>query len=404
MDKIPNFLMSVDDELENVYETSYVANPATEHHVLYFNNEDTTINQTFKAMDGDYERMTSGVWMMPDTKYIRKTEDGELYTVEFSAESLENALKKHLKNNLSNLVKVEHSGSYLEGFVSMEHWIIRDENTTSPVFGLSLTDLGYTPADIPVGTVMKTTYVQDEDFWNEMIITGKVSAYSIGGLFNLQAFSKHIDLEQNKTKEDMTKIAELFLYLGVPQSFGTVLLNDENKTTLTFAADTITNGADVVVDGEFQLFNGMSIVIKEGKLVDFGFNEVAEVAEVVEVAEETIIGEVVEETIIEEVTEEVITETVESVITEEITAVDNSELMAANAQITALTEELGLLKAKMTQKEEENANLIKEVVKKPIKTTSSQDILKKVSAQNTNNTNNGAPQKTLTMGGRTINL
>jgi hypothetical protein len=32
------------------------------------------------------------------------------------------------------------------------------------VLGLSLEDMGYNPQDIPVGTVMKSTYIQDEQF------------------------------------------------------------------------------------------------------------------------------------------------------------------------------------------------------------------------------------------------
>lgn len=187
---IPNFILSVsEDGPEAVYETSYVSDPATGVSFLKFNKDQTTNMEFKKLKNENYQRMTSGVWMMPDTKYLRVDKQGNYYTVQFTQETLFKALMKYLKEGYADAVKVEHDGQYLEGFVSIEHWVIQDENTKSPVFGLSLTDLGYNPAMIPVGTVMKTTYVSDEAFWNEQVLTGNVTGYSIGGLFNLDELS-----------------------------------------------------------------------------------------------------------------------------------------------------------------------------------------------------------------------
>jgi hypothetical protein len=154
--------------------------------------------------------------MLPNTKYIRQTEEGELYTVEFTPETLKAALLKYLKSGYANLVKSEHSGEYLDGFVAMEHWIIEDENTLSPIFKLSLSDLGYKPSDIPAGTVMKTTFVADEQFWNEKVLTGMVKGYSIGGLFNLvpldskqQSFKKEGFPEVTKEIAQDKKVEEI---------------------------------------------------------------------------------------------------------------------------------------------------------------------------------------------------
>ena len=193
---IPNFILSVsEDGPEAVYETSYVSDPATGVSFLKFNKDQTT-NMEFKKLKNEtYQRMTSGVWMMPDTKYLRVDKDGNYYTVQFTQETLFKALMKYLKEGYADAVKVEHNGQYLEGFVSIEHWIIQDENTLSPVFGLSLTDLGYDPSEIPVGTVMKTTYVADESFWNEQVLSGNVTGYSIGGLFNLDELSFNAEVK-----------------------------------------------------------------------------------------------------------------------------------------------------------------------------------------------------------------
>ena len=200
---IPNYILSVsEDGPEAVYETSYVNDPATGASFLKF-NKDQSAMQFARIKNESYQRMTSGVWMMPDTKYLRSDEQGNWYSVQFTAESLFNALMKYLKQGFADAVKVEHQGKYLDGFVSIEHWIIRDKETRSPVFGLSLEDLGYNPDEIPVGTVMKTTYVADESFWNEQVLSGNVTGYSIGGLFNLDEMNFN---NEAKMAQDVTDI------------------------------------------------------------------------------------------------------------------------------------------------------------------------------------------------------
>lgn len=200
---IPNYILSVsEDGPEAVYETSYVNDPATGASFLKF-NKDQSAMQFARIKNETYQRMTSGVWMMPDTKYLRSDEQGNWYSVQFTAESLFNALMKYLKQGFADAVKVEHQGKYLDGFVSIEHWVIRDKETRSPVFGLSLEDLGYNPDEIPVGTVMKTTYVADESFWNEQVLSGNVTGYSIGGLFNLDEMNFS---NETKMAQDMTDV------------------------------------------------------------------------------------------------------------------------------------------------------------------------------------------------------
>lgn len=197
--EVKHFLMDTEEEDSNIYETSFVESPATGFDFLKFSNneikEHVKTLEFKKVEDKEYKRMVSGVWFMPDTKYVRYSKEEGIYTVEFKRESLKNALIKYLKSDYANLVKVEHQGSYLEGFVSMEHWIYEDENTKSPIFGLTLADLGYDKSQVKAGTVFKTVYVQDEQFWNDEILTGKVKGFSIGGLFSLEE-EKQVGIQQ----------------------------------------------------------------------------------------------------------------------------------------------------------------------------------------------------------------
>jgi len=184
--EVKNFLIDTQSEDENIYETSFVSDPATGFGFLKFNKEEVKTLEFKQVQAEGYQRMVSGVWFMPDTKYIRYDKENGIYTAEFKREALKEALLKYLKSDYANLIKVEHQGDYLEGFVSMEHWIYENEDSKSPIFGLTISDLGYNPEEIKVGTVFKTVYVKDEQFWNEQILSGKVKGFSIGGLFGIE--------------------------------------------------------------------------------------------------------------------------------------------------------------------------------------------------------------------------
>lgn len=207
-DYVPNYLIDTEAEGSNIYETSFVSNPATGKSFLKFNKSEVKTLE-FKAVDG-YQRMVSGVWFMPDTKYIRYDEQGRKYTIEIDKFVLRDALLKYLKADYANFIKVEHQGEYMDGFISIEHWIYQGENTVSPVFGLSIYDLGYNPEDIAIGTVLKTIYVADENFWNTQILTGIVKGFSIGGLFSLQPenFSNKTYFEDETATETVVEHIE----------------------------------------------------------------------------------------------------------------------------------------------------------------------------------------------------
>lgn len=398
INNLPNYLMNTEDDDTFIDETSYVSDPATEKSFLYFNEEGEKIEQGFKVVK-DMERMTSGVWMMPDTRYLRISPTGEYYTVQFTKETLYDSLIKYLKSNNANRVKLEHEGKDIKGFVAVEHWIITDKDTKSPIYGLTLSDLGYNPDEIPVGTVMKTTYVEDEKFWNEEILTGNVKGYSIGGIFNMERFSK-----QNIT----SKVAELAKSLGVvSDSSLSVLLSDE--AILTFDESIKLNG-EVITDGEFNTIHGVSIVITEGKLVDFGikqeFNEATPVPAVEPTTstspEATQVTEVVSEEAQPEVIQEASQESGQEEGQEEVKQESTPELNPSDAIIADLQNQLSLLQTKLAESEEKNVLLTKRLEKSPISTTNTKTTNKVTTQQGSNNGQESG--KTIRVGGRTVSI
>ena len=270
---LPNFQLSVGDveDDENVYATSLVNDPATRMKVQVFSNKEREKEKELKDIQlkfaqmpstNEYQRIISGVWMIPDTKYYRNVEGFE-FTVSFTKAELKKALLNYLKNDYSNYFDYEHNGQLIDNLISIEHWIIESKDTRSPIMGYSLADLGYLSEEVKVGTVMKTVYVKDEQFFNELILTNKVTGFSIDGFFNLKEIDTMIT-EQFSNKN-------MFQALGLDQISGTVITNDGN---LSFNKNGITLNDVKVTEGEYKTQLGFNIVIKKGAVVDFGFEEV----------------------------------------------------------------------------------------------------------------------------------
>lgn len=266
MAQLPHYILNIDNLGElGIEETSFVEYPATGLSFLAF--EDEKVEHKFAKLNEKYDRMVSGVLMIPDTKYLRATKEGEFYTVEFKAETLKNAMINYLKQNKQNNVKVEHKGANLQGFSAVEHWIIEDANTKSPILGLSLEDLGYEPTTIPTGTIMKTTYIEDESFFNDMILSGKVQGYSIGGMFEMEQVETEVQ-EFRKTT-DLPTISDVLRAIGISAKEVTVI--DKNGAELTFGE--VVKDGDKVAEGTFEFSDNLVVVIKEGVIVDYGFQE-----------------------------------------------------------------------------------------------------------------------------------
>ena len=245
--EIPNYKMTVDeDDVENIFETSFVNAPATDRFFALFNK------QTKVQLKQDQsQRIVSGVWMMPDTKYYRN-DGGYEYTVEIEREDLFKAYLKYLKNKKYETVKFEHQGQESTDFPVLEHWVLTDYAQKSPTFGFSLEDLGHTNEEIPLGTIFKTVYVPSEEFWNDYILTGKYNGFSIGGVFDLK-----------KTPEMSVLTTQMFSSLGLKQNSFTTEING---LSVEFKNDICQTP---IMDGAYDLSFGFTIEVSKGAIVKF---------------------------------------------------------------------------------------------------------------------------------------
>lgn len=300
MRKLPHYTMHVsedEEDAENIIRTSFVHSPASGQAFMVF-NEDEPTKMEFKSMPAreGYERIVSGVLFPADSPIYRNHEGMEFY-VSMSAEELKKAAINYMKNGRGSKFDTEHDQNEMDGFETIELWIYEDEGTVSPLLQYSMKDIGYTDAEsLPrKGTIMMSVYVKDEKFFEEKILTGEVKGFSIDGYFGIDTFKEQFN-------KDVMKVKEMFAELGLNQHTGELITSEG---PLAFSTNGVTLNDKEIVDGTYSTSSKFSVIIKEGKVVDFGFEEAA--APVVEPTPEPVaepVAEVVAEQPVEAKVEE----------------------------------------------------------------------------------------------------
>lgn len=263
-----------EDDEEAIYRTSLVENPATRKLFAIFSEQENK-NLDFKviapsaenaqvvAKNGKFERLVSGVWFMPDTDYLRF--DGTQYfTTSMSREELKKAVKNFMKAGNSNQFDIHHDGRPVQGIRTVEVWVLEDYSQPSPIYGNKIEDLGYKKEDIPLGTVFMSVFISNEKFFKDKILSKEVKGFSIEGLFTLT----------KKKNESMTGFNELFAALGFDAETKTVTLADGKK--LVFSNEGVLLDGKLAPNADYKTkLKKFQVVVRDGKLVDAGFEETA---------------------------------------------------------------------------------------------------------------------------------
>jgi len=181
--KIIELMISEEDEamLESI---SLVDKPAIERDFMFFSKMESK-PYVFEE-EGD-QRIIVGPSMVPEMR-IPRMENGEIYYVYFTKETIAKAAELFLKHNRASAQNTDHKDNFTEDVYVMESWIIEDEyDKTYRKYGFD---------NLPVGTWMVKMRVNDDKIWKE-VKEGKYKGFSVQGDFILgqekyeKAFAKH---------------------------------------------------------------------------------------------------------------------------------------------------------------------------------------------------------------------
>ena len=177
-----------EDEAIGVEAISVVENPAIESDFIALNNQEIKLAEISKE-----KRLLMGALLIPKKPIYRRNGEDEYY-VFFSADTVLKASQMYLQNGNQSNSTLEHDGK-LSGLTLVESWIVEDKAKDKT----ALYDL-----DVPIGTWMGSVKVDNDEVWNDYILTKKCKGFSIEGYFADKMEKTNAD-----SKEDLSVIEEL---------------------------------------------------------------------------------------------------------------------------------------------------------------------------------------------------
>lgn len=172
-----------DEEIDEVFATSLVFNPAIEALGTYFNKDEVHFA----------EMKEQGLFMapilIPEKKILRVDGAGVPYEVFFSKETVKKLAQNYLEKKYTDSVTIEHEDK-VDGVTLVESWIKESiESDKSKLYGLN----------VPVGTWVGTFKIENEEI-REKFRSGELRAISIEGMF------EHLE----RTPQDQLLSAQLW--------------------------------------------------------------------------------------------------------------------------------------------------------------------------------------------------
>jgi len=164
MAELPLYKIVVNDDDETGVDfISLVDEPAIEQNFILLKKE-------FKFAIDTEKKILLGPLLIPDKKIFRVSEELGEYNILFEKDTIEKIVRKYNKNNNNGKINLQHnSGDVVEGFLT-ENWIVEDKEFDKSV------KYGFKPE---VGTWFGSVYIEDQNFWDNIVKTGEVKGFSV---------------------------------------------------------------------------------------------------------------------------------------------------------------------------------------------------------------------------------
>lgn len=182
---LPVFELVVPEEEMGVYAISLVDKPATETQWLAFSEEIKF------SLDSD-KQIISAPLMLANTPIYRKDKmNGEHYIV-FTQTTLERMAINFFKNNVREFNEMHNSAFGIDNATVVESWLKTSENDKSVALGFK---------DVPVGSWFISVFIDDKQYWEENIKSGKFKGFSLEGFFEKVQLSAEEPIVNETEKE-----------------------------------------------------------------------------------------------------------------------------------------------------------------------------------------------------------
>lgn len=309
-------LILKEDE-DGVYAISLVEMPAIQENFIALSKEHKI---EFKEIDAK-KNLILGAVLIPDMLIDRKSNDGEIFQIYLSGETITKVAHKYMQQGNQSNITLQHK-SDVKGVTVVETWLKEDAvHDKSVKYGF----------DYPLNTWLVSMKVEDDTI-KQKIISGEIKGFSIEGIFKEAEEKLTLNQEQMEYKQTMNKIKAL---LQIEVKLEQMKLVD-GVTTLEaesfeagYSVGIVTeDGAVPAPIGEYETTDGNIIVVAvEGQIAEVKAKESApeEVAEPELATAKKVVETVSKETFFESVKPEI--EKLEN----EITAL-KIELSAAGAK------------------------------------------------------------------------
>ena len=181
-------------ENDGVYAMSLVEAPATEEQFIALA---TDVQKEIKLSTlVEDKQILIGAALVPEKPIFRAGQDGnEDYYIYFSKQTVAQAAQDFVKNGMQSNFTLEH-GQKVDGVNVIESWIVEDEkNDKSRSYGL----------DVPKGTWMLMSKVEDTSLWKDYVKGNKVFGYSLEGKFGSEVRRELSDDRLDSVVNNITK-------------------------------------------------------------------------------------------------------------------------------------------------------------------------------------------------------
>lgn len=221
MNELKIYDIVLDSESDRMLCNSIVQNPAIEDNFYYFDKQEQTTLIKFDS--NDLEHKIFGCAIRANYPIYRMDEYGREYYVRFSKEVIKDILLKYSKENLFNLVSIQHNGELLEGITLTEIFIKDSEKGISPK--------GF--EHIEEGSLFTCYKVENPQVW-DMIVNNELKGFSIELIADLKPTTETIELSKQEPEEENINsfIEDLYNYLigeGIDNSEIEILFADSKK-------------------------------------------------------------------------------------------------------------------------------------------------------------------------------